>query len=488
MPLSPRAIRAIREQLTEAASEPLVPTAVIEAAVERIARREGRESHNDSIAHPSHAAWLEQLCEHRLEVQANNLAEALARACFHLPQLPLPRPGAISEISAVETLGSETHNHGKQPVLMRFSPEQAVVYKPVSLQTDHLVSSLLAEVSPARRSEALFATLRYAPLGDEYGFVAYTSTAQYSYTKAALGRFYFRFGSLVAAAYALNITDLHMENVLAVGAYPVAIDFETAFYRFPDVISPPDVTSSGLIERPGPTAANSGLQGGGSCRRWALHPRDERGRQVVGYRRPHFHAANRRSDLSGQLVEPSRFLPELLAGFELGYRVMMREQDRLRGNIEASLQAGDLRVRHIIRFTAHYVVRYFQLLQPTPTPTKERERALRISLENHRSSVDEPSARLIESEVSDLLRGDVPYFWTQLDSCDLRDRRGVAQPRCFRSSPLETLEQQLRRLSETDLRDQRLLLEESLAPSRLHAQLPSRGRVDEKPQLEGSAE
>ncbi len=466
----------------------MTPTAVVAAAVGRIARREGQDPQASSIAHPSHTAWLRELSERRLEGQAKNLAEALSRACSHLPQLPLQRSPAISEISAIEALGSESHNDGKRPVLIRFSSQQAVVYKPVNLRSDHLVSSMLAEISPGRGDEALFATLKYAPLGEEYGFVAYASTAQRSHTKRALERFYFRFGALAAAAYALNITDLHMENVLAVGAHPVAIDFETAFYRFPEVISPTDVTSSGLIERPSPTVANSGLQGGGSCRRWAVHSLREGGRQMVGYRMPYFHAANRRSDHSGHLVEPSRFLPDLLAGFELGYRVMLGERDRVRREVETSLRSGELRVRHIVRFTAHYVVRYFQLLQPTAAPTEEREHALRTSLETHQSSLEAPGARLIGSEVGDLLRGDVPYFWTQLDSCDLRDRHGIAQPQCFRSSPLEALEGQLRRLSEADLHDQRVLLEESLAPPHGQAQLPPLGRVDERPRLEGNPE
>ena len=39
--------------------------------------------------------------------------------------------------------------------------------------------------------------------------------------------FYIRFGEILALSYILNATDLHMENLIAYGEYPVIIDLET---------------------------------------------------------------------------------------------------------------------------------------------------------------------------------------------------------------------------------------------------------------------
>lgn len=360
-------------------------------------------------------------------------------------------------------LGSESHNGGKRPVRIRFARDQAVVYKPVSLQADHLVCSLLQELTRAAGRKRLFSNPAYAPVGESYGFVAFASTAQRTHSRKSLRRFYFRFGALVAAAYALNITDLHMENVLAVGEHPTLIDFETAFYRFPDALHPTDITSTGLVEKPGRSAPSSGLQGGGSCLEWALDPRAERGLAVVGYRRARFHTANRRSDAVGRLVEPSAFRQELMDGFDFGYRLVLGERDRLRRHIQLRLETEEVRIRHILRFTSHYVVRYFQMLQPAAAPMAERRRGLRLGLAEHRSALDAPAESVLDAEVDDLLRGDVPYFWSHLDSRDLRHHGGLVQPSCFSSSPFELLEEQFRRLSEADLRDQRLILAEALA-------------------------
>ena len=48
-------------------------------------------------------------------------------------------------------------------------------------------------------------------------------------TEYELQNFYIRFGEILALSYILNATDLHMENLIAYGEYPVIIDLET-FY------------------------------------------------------------------------------------------------------------------------------------------------------------------------------------------------------------------------------------------------------------------
>jgi lantibiotic modifying enzyme len=450
------------------ADEPCLPTQVVSAAVRRTRLKEPAGSRSEflPVTHASHEAWLAKVARVRLERQVSNLIEALTRTFTHLRELPVERAPEITAIGDIEMLGSESHNEGRRPVLIRFSPHQAVVYKPVNLQIDHLVSSLLSDLADRADGKRLFATLSYAPLGKDYGFVAYASTARSQLGRQAARRFYLRFGALVAVAYSLNITDLHMENVLAVDEHPVLIDFETALYRFPDSLRPVDITMTGLVEQPNSATPNSGLQGGGACRRWALSPEREQERPIVGYREPYLHLANRRSDRGGALFQPAEFRQDLLAGFELGYRLAQRHRDLLRRRIALSLSAPAPRVRHILRFTSHYLVRYFQLLQPSAAPMDERERELRTGLENHRSALDALTQRVLDSEVTDLLSGDVPYFWTDLDSRDLQHRRGLAQARCFATTPLEALEEQLQRLSAADLREQRSVFEKALLGGR----------------------
>jgi Domain of unknown function (DUF4135) len=328
----------MRSHLTETADEPCLPTQVVSAAIRRTRLKEPAASRSEplTVSHPSHEAWLANLSGVRLERQVNNMIEALTRTFAHLGELPVERTSEIAGISDIEMLGSESHNGGRRPVLIRFSPHQAVVYKPVNLQIDHLVSSLLSDLASRVDGQRLFTTLGYAPLGKDYGFVAYASTTRSRLGKQAARRFYHRFGALVAVAYSLNITDLHMENVLAVDEHPVLIDFETALYRFPDSLRPVDITLTGLVEQPTSAAPNSGLQGGGACRRWGLSPGREQERPVVSYREPHLHLANRRSHRSGELIQPAEFRQDLLAGFELGYRLVQRHRDLLRQRIALS--------------------------------------------------------------------------------------------------------------------------------------------------------
>jgi Domain of unknown function (DUF4135) len=463
--LAATAVSQIRSRLAEVATEPWIPTRVVANGIQQIAVRDRGAPDPIDLSHVSHTRWLLSLTEARLDAESENFAAALHRASRHLESLPVANPATIGAITEVRALGAETHNGGQHPLLIRFSEHQAVVYKPVSLEIDKLISEILAGLSRHSRAEALFTTLQYAPLGPDYGFVALAPESRPLSEEAAAERFFFRFGALIAVAYALNITDMHMENVLAIGEHPVLIDLETALYRFPDSIRPTDVTATGLVESGrGSSRPNSGLQGGGPCRKWALDLQSEGRRTVVGYRRPHFHAANRASDSSGALLEPSHFHASVLAGFDAGYTLLSEKQDGIRRLVEERAMAKPIRIRHIHRFTSYYVVHLFKLLQPSASPMSTREEKLREKLLRDPTAVDCPSTELVDGEIKDLLAGDVPYFWSQPGSRDLMDCRGLVHPGFFDSSSVEALHQQLDRLSAADQREQRGVLEGAIRP------------------------
>jgi lantibiotic modifying enzyme len=439
--------------------------------VQRIASTERGPADPIDLGHASHVRWLESLSEARIEAESANLARAVKRTSDHLHSLPISRPQAITAIAEIRALGAESHNGGQRPLLIRFSGGQAVVYKPVSLQADCLLSTAIDGLGARSGTRALFETLDYAPLGPDYGFISFAPPSRPLSGEAAARRFFFRFGGLVAVAYALNITDMHMENVLAVGEHPVLIDLETALYRFPESIRPTDVTCTGLVEkRSGRSPFNSGLQGGGVCRKWALDLQQEGRRTTVGYRRPHYHADNRAFDGNGPLLKPARYSTDLLAGFDFAYALLSRERDWLLECLEPAADSMPVRVRHILRFTAYYVVHLFKLLQPSATSMDERSRELSSRLSSDPAAVDSPLTAIVNSETQSLLMGDVPYFWTDLECRDLRDHRGLVEPGFFESSPLDTLREQLDRLSKSDHSEQRAIFEEAIRADPLPAE------------------
>ena len=469
LPVSPEAIEQIHTTLLGIAVEPLTPLRVVEYELRKFTARSRRVlgscDQKAIVSHPSHSEWLASLARLRLTACAANLAKALSRVGRHLPSLPIARPKDARAISGVQILGSETHNSGQQPVLVHLSGNQAVVYKPVSLHIDHCVATALKGLERRSRLEGMFATLAYAPVGQDYGFLSYAAPRAQLDSESAAGRFFFRFGALIALAYALNITDMHMENVLAVGEHPILIDLETAIYRFPDEIRPTDICTTGLLER-GEAADNhhSGLQGGGNCTEWALDVQRLDSGMRVGYRRAAYRASNRATDVRGNLIDPMRYSRHVLNGFEIGYRAAEAQRRWLLEHIEASRSSA--RVRHIARFTTYYALHAFRLLQPGALPMETRKEELLGALSDPGPMSPSHHLQLAAPEANDLLRGDVPYFWSDLDSRDLANRHGVVMSGFFSSSPLEDLREHIERLSPRDRDAQANILREVFKPGR----------------------
>lgn len=461
LPIERNAVTRIRSQLLASAIEPWVPSHAVDERIRRIAAKEqvrgGEGRAPVQISHPEHREWLESHARIKLESRVENLTRAVERAALHLSELPARRAKSITAIADLAILGSETHNRGQQPVLIRFSPDQAVVYKPINLQVDQAIATALTGIQKRNRLEGLFSTLDYATTGLDYGFIQYKKPGARLESGAAHRRFFFRFGALIAVAYALNITDMHMENVLAIGEHPTLIDLETAIYRFPEDIRPTDVRLSGLVEvTRNEGHRSSGLQGGGPCRQVAMTYRTENSGIVVNYRRSTYHAGNRPTGSDGRLLDPRRYGSDILAGFDLAYRLAKKEREWLLAHVE-SLQQG-MKIRHILRFTTYYLLHIYRLLQPSASsPEVQREQLLQ-QLSTDGFAASHVSRALASREVSSLNRGDVPYFWTEIDSCDLQDCEGVAEADFFETSPLRALREQIDRLSSSDLQDQREIL------------------------------
>lgn len=128
-------------------------------------------------------------------------------------------------LSAVESVG-DTHRHGNAVHILTFESGQRIVYKPRDTGMELFYKSFVdwfnaldgdIDLKAARVLEA-----------DGCGWMEYIETRPCA-TLAQTEQFFVRQGATVALAYVLGGTDLHFENVIAHGEYPVLIDLETLF-------------------------------------------------------------------------------------------------------------------------------------------------------------------------------------------------------------------------------------------------------------------
>ncbi|MGQ4286372.1 type 2 lanthipeptide synthetase LanM [Bacillus thuringiensis] len=130
------------------------------------------------------------------------------------------------EITAIQIGAGDSHEQGKAVILFTLDQGLELVYKPKNLEIAQKYDQFLNWLE---RKESAFQLLVcnkiVTPVYAIEECIAYKACT----SKKEVERFYTRFGYLLGIAYFLRGTDLHFENLIAHGEYPVLIDVETLF-------------------------------------------------------------------------------------------------------------------------------------------------------------------------------------------------------------------------------------------------------------------
>ena len=117
---------------------------------------------------------------------------------------------------------TDSHNHGKKAIMLEAGGVK-IIYKPHSLANDIFFSKLFEELSPKLTYD--LRTMRSDDMGD-YGWQEFACAVKPG-TEDEKKKYYCRYGEIMAIAYSLAMGDLHKENIISCGEYPVIIDTET---------------------------------------------------------------------------------------------------------------------------------------------------------------------------------------------------------------------------------------------------------------------
>lgn len=424
----------------------------------------------------------------RLEQWLEVGVELAQRLIADLPQLTTTfgdrsiRDGAIRDGSLGELVGldpglGDRHRGGRTVVILEFSSGIRVVYKPRTLALDFRFQQLLTwlgdeGIQPKPR------TLRVIDR-TTHGWVEFVEAAPCQ-NKAEIERFYARQGMYLALLYALEATDFHHENVIAVGEHPVLIDLETIFQPVladanlqRERINPVFTTilRNGLLPR---------LTGGGGEDGWvdlsglgARHGQrtpiselTQVGTDAMSYvdSEQDFPVGKHLPSLHGEHV-PLRTMRSVLSqSFETTYRKLMdlRDQFLCPGGWIDSF--ANMETRVVVRPTNVYASLNYRSYHPDYLQDSlHRERFIdKLWLD---ADLLEWIPQVIPAERRDLLRGDVPLFSTRTDSTDLYcDDFRLSQ--VLPESGLDLTRRRVASLNEDDLERQLALLRLSLASTR----------------------
>jgi type 2 lantibiotic biosynthesis protein LanM len=388
-------------------------------------------------------------------------------------------PECDATLGEVELGMGDGHRRGRSVCRLTFGSNK-LIYKPRPVAVEAHFQELLAWLSG--RSGGRFPDLRALRVLDrgEYGYVEYVEHA-WAATPAEVARFYARQGANLALLYALEATDLHYENLVACGEYPVLVDLEALFHGRLAPVGPTgwvdpavralehsvmrtdllpwrgfstddavgnDVSAMGYVAGQVTTHALPRMRGVGTDEMHLIHERLPYGASRA---------------LPRPEVSLLDHVEDVCTGFRALYEVLLENRAALLERLEA-FRSDEVRV--IVTATQAYA----GLIHLSLHPQFLRDGLEREQVFNRRWATlgnRAPLRLLFDSEQADLERGDIPYFSARADSRLVRDSQGRVFEGVLERSGFEATTARVQALSVSDLAAQEWFIRASLATAPL---------------------
>lgn len=390
----------------------------------------------------------------------------------------------LGKVIHIDTWLSDPHRGGRVVLCLTFGTGMKCIYKPKDVRTEQVFQFFMEKVS-RRASLSQHKNWKVLSRG-AYGWVEYISSSPCVGASEA-GNFYRRMGMLLCMAHILNATDIHGENLIAVGEHPVPIDLETILT--PEISAASDASLDSatavakrllwensvmrlcLLPRWAPANDNdwdrdsaifmSGDPGKIIQNRWIEINTDRMRRESVERVRTHL---SHIPHLNGMPVPAAGYLDEILAGFEETYGAILADQENLAKDDNFLFPFYNAHTRFIYRNTYVYGKVIERLCQPDCMIS-----GLNYSIQSEvffKSVVPLPPTsagwQIAAAEQRAVLRGDIPVFECNSDHSWLADGNGSCVNDFFSLSGVECFKRRIATLSNDDFDQQVSFIRASL--------------------------
>lgn len=404
---------------------------------------------------------------------------------------PAEDPGMLIELHEGE---GDTHEGGRSVTSLTWSSGLRLIYKPRSLAIDAHFQELLNWLN-TQGCQPAFRTFKLLPRKN-YGWCEFL-VAQDCVSTAEVERFHQRLGGYLAILYALEATDFHAQNLIAVGENPMFVDLEALFHPRIDRHSGPldpgyetirhSVLRVGLL--PQRVWANEHTEGidlsplagqAGQTIPFPVATWKETGTDQMHIAREAMaiQFSGHRPQLQGQEIDALQYDKSVIEGFATVYRLLLQQREAL-PQLLHSLFAGD-EVRVLLRSTQNYVMLQTDSFHPNVLrDALERDRLL------DRLWIDiayEPAfGKIIAAERADLLNEDIPKFTTRPSSRDLFTSQGETIADFFLETSLDMVSKGIHNLDEQDLERQIWVIQASFVGLALSSRTAPATRIPLRP-------
>ncbi|MCI8401709.1 MAG: type 2 lantipeptide synthetase LanM [Lachnospiraceae bacterium] len=428
-----------------------------------------------------------------LERNQRNLLEALERWEADRREISDRFFGGQSCKTIEEISGGNSDSHwgGRRVLVFLFDNKERLVYKPRSLALDEAYQDFVRWIALGVGIDYRWNTVWNR---GEYGWCGWVNHRSCT-DHGQLKRYYRRNGILMCAGYVLGSGDMHYENLIAHGEYPVAIDLEMGLTSRGLPAKGEKVSETERIYRE--SVLHTGLL--------PLYQWNEQGEGVnvsaisgesgqlipvhipvvvnagtvemgVEYRRTITKESRNLALLNGEFHDPFRYMTEMEEGFEKGWNFLIVHREEAGRRIASMARAP---VRFLIRDTMSYSM--MLMLSSYPgylVGDGDREKILGQVV----SEGKDKDTWAGEQETIQLEEWDIPYFWYYPGETRLYSATGEVCDGYFSEPVLRQIDRRLAGMEEKGLIRQKRLICSALRMSS-KAEIPGR-RVSTNRQAE----
>jgi len=372
------------------------------------------------------------------------------------------------ELCDIDLSNGDSHNQGRSVCILHFN-QKKVVYKPRNLKINESINVFVDWFTKKHNLKKVkFPQGLYK---EKYSYIEYISFKDIK-SNQGVRDYYIRYGYLIALAYILNITDIHLENLIAHGEYPVIIDIETSFqnespleYSLPikimNILNFNSIKASGLLPKSIEIKDQENL-----IELAALNGKKQKlsKKGIVPLRpsKDEFFYSK-----VGELQGPTgQNIPKTTNGEEVDYNqfrnlivegcIQFLDKIKLdKKNVINKLNDfKKIKLRILLKSTE----RYYSMIRFSNHPNYNREMKFRERLLMNIWSYPYSDKRPIISEIRDLIYNDIPIFETFAGSRHLFDSKGLKYQDYFRESGLNKAIKKVELLDEKEILLQKSIL------------------------------
>ncbi|MEJ7530171.1 type 2 lanthipeptide synthetase LanM [Staphylococcus hominis] len=376
------------------------------------------------------------------------------------------------KLKNINLSSGDSHNEGRTVCILEFDVGK-IVYKPKNLEINKAIDEFLLWFTNYTNSiDIKFPKGIYK---ENYSYVEFVGFKELSNDKE-IENFYFRYGYLIALTYIFNITDIHLENLIAHGEYPVIVDIETSFqnnlpFQESLLVNLFKITDSNSVKASGllPQSLLIG-EDDDNIDLGALKGKQQKLNKKaiipVGINTDDFHY-----EKVGQVYGPSgENIPKNQYNEEIDfndYRNIIVEGfcdfiEKIYHNKELVLrkinEMNNCKIRILLKGTE----KYFSMIRFSNHPNYNQKMKYRERFLMNIWSYPYADKRPILSEFRDLIYNDIPIFETFMNSTNLLDSKGRIYENYFKESGLKKVENKLMSLNENEILFQKAILYTSL--------------------------